>query len=599
MKRLLLLLTLTTLLLTGCKEAESMMGIIKLTYTNGDPITGTIIVNANGATITLNLTSLIPCIVQKVGELPAWMTVTPENRASDATVTITVSPNPKTEYREHVLTFLAGNGDKAVITIEQLGMGYHAVTFSGNGTGVTNVPATQAIAEGAKVTVPVTTPDRTGYTFGGWYKESSCTTAWDFGTDVVTAATTLYARWTVKTYTVTFDLAGGVGNSTTNPQTIQHGDKVPQPADPTHTGYKFDGWYADKEYTTTWDFNNPITSDTQIWAKWVAVLQVTVSQITGQSAFGTVSIVGQSGSTTATLPTNTSVTVSATPNTNYVFVKWVATNDKNAVSVSTSADYTFTLTATTTLYAVFAATTQTKEGVKLLYLKGGTFNMGQAGIAIPVHEVTLDGFYLSETAITNAQYCAFLNAQGIGSDGEMYIAGVGNQQIIESHYSGVKYNTSEWVPQPGYDNHPVIMVSWYGADEYCKWAGGRLPTEAEWEYACRAGTTTPWNTGDELLSTQANFGINVGHTVTVKSYASNAWGLYEMHGNVWEWCNDRYGGYTADAVSNPQGPDSDDRRVLRGGDWFYVASYCRSAYRDMHVPCSATGGIGFRMACSL
>jgi formylglycine-generating enzyme required for sulfatase activity len=126
----------------------------------------------------------------------------------------------------------------------------------------------------------------------------------------------------------------------------------------------------------------------------------------------------------------------------------------------------------------------------------------------------------------------------------------------------------------------------------------RLPTEAEWEYACRAGTTTEYNTGDVLLPTQANLFEDDegedGGTVPVTSYPPNAWGLYDMHGNVWEWCLDSYGDYSAGAVTDPfvtGGPD----RILRGGSWGYDSDYCRSAVRGSHDPGVTNRIIGFRV----
>ena len=146
----------------------------------------------------------------------------------------------------------------------------------------------------------------------------------------------------------------------------------------------------------------------------------------------------------------------------------------------------------------------------------------------------------------------------------------------------------------------MIHVSWNDADAYCRWLSEKyekpfhLPTEQEWECACRAGTTTPFNTGTNLTTDQANYNGNfsyksflkgkyIGRTTPVGTYKPNSWGLYDMHGNVWEWCDSCY---------NKDG----DYRVLRGGCWDNDAPNCRSAYRYRIPPGNRSGGIGFRLA---
>ncbi|MBQ9371187.1 MAG: SUMF1/EgtB/PvdO family nonheme iron enzyme [Thermoguttaceae bacterium] len=165
------------------------------------------------------------------------------------------------------------------------------------------------------------------------------------------------------------------------------------------------------------------------------------------------------------------------------------------------------------------------------------------------------------------------------------------------------------------DNLPVEQVSWNDCQEFIKKLNEqakstglvfRLPSEAHWEYACRAGTTTPFSFGSILNGDKANcdgnypYGTNtkgkyVEETTPVGSYSANAWGLKDMHGNVWEWCEDRYGDYPAGTVTDPTGPQNGSDRVSRGGGWYYDARYCRSANRDRRAPAVRNRILGFRL----
>jgi formylglycine-generating enzyme required for sulfatase activity/tRNA A-37 threonylcarbamoyl transferase component Bud32 len=218
-------------------------------------------------------------------------------------------------------------------------------------------------------------------------------------------------------------------------------------------------------------------------------------------------------------------------------------------------------------------------------IPGGTFSMGSPNNEAErsdnemQHEVTLDGFKMSKYEVTFAQYDAFCDATGRS-----------------------KPSDEGW----GRGKRPVINVSWQDAKAYADWVGARLPTEAEWEYACRTGTRSPFKTGNCLSSINANYDGNypyarcsggpyAARTKPAGTYRPNAWGLYDMHGNVWEWCEDWYGDYPTLAQTNPQGPSSGSFRVIRGGSWSDDAQRCRSAYRDCYTPGNHLNNIGFRL----
>jgi formylglycine-generating enzyme required for sulfatase activity len=166
-------------------------------------------------------------------------------------------------------------------------------------------------------------------------------------------------------------------------------------------------------------------------------------------------------------------------------------------------------------------------------------------------------------------------------------------------------------------NNPVEQVSWDDTQMFLQklntrvsGLNARLPTEVEWEYACRAGTNTPFSFGDNISPEQVNYDGNYPYangkkglcrhkTVPVKSLQANAWGLCEMHGNVWEWCQDWYGTYPAEPVTNPEGSQAGVGRVIRGGSFFFDGWYVRSAIRDRSSPDDRNYDLGFRLALGL
>lgn len=227
------------------------------------------------------------------------------------------------------------------------------------------------------------------------------------------------------------------------------------------------------------------------------------------------------------------------------------------------------------------------------------------------HTVTLSAFKLSKYEITNQQFALFLNTNNIKGNGKFSGGRFPEQVLIVAETRiGLTFNpTTGWVPVSGMENHPVVNVTWYGADEFARYAGGRLPTEAEWEYACRAGTTTPFFTGYCLTDTEASYDWKFPYgscsnlnttsptgTSQVGSFPANAWGLHDMHGNVWEWCGDWYDLYTTTAQTNPTGPALGSMKVTRGGSWYINSLYSRSAMRRSHFPDTFHITRGFRVA---
>jgi len=218
----------------------------------------------------------------------------------------------------------------------------------------------------------------------------------------------------------------------------------------------------------------------------------------------------------------------------------------------------------------------------MVRIQGGTFMMGSPKSEVgretneKRHSVTVSSFMMSRYEVTVEEYEEFCKSTG------------------KAMPDAPSFNAN-WQDK----KHPMVYVSWDDATAYCAWMSKttgntyRLPTEAEWEYACRAGSPTPFTTGDNLTTDQANYngeqpyngnkkGVYHGKTLPVGSLSANAYGLYDMHGNVWEW--------TASLYKNST------NRVLRGGSWNNFASNCRVAYRNYCTPGYHNSDIGFRLS---
>jgi uncharacterized protein (TIGR02996 family) len=214
-------------------------------------------------------------------------------------------------------------------------------------------------------------------------------------------------------------------------------------------------------------------------------------------------------------------------------------------------------------------------GMKFAWISAGIFLMGspkeekEREDSEALHKVTLTkGFYMGVHTVTQEQW----------------------QAVMGNNPSDFKNEI----------NLPVERVSWEDCQEFIKKLRDkdkkayRLPSEAEWEFACRAGTTTPFFFGETISTEQANYDTRQ-KTTPVGSFPANAWGLFDMHGNVWEWCQDWLGDYPHNAVVDPQGPDTGQYRVLRGGSQLNAAQECRSAFRSMNWPGSRSYNCGLRV----
>ena len=468
----------------------------------------------------------------------------------------------------------------------------YTVTFSANG-GTGTAPPAQTVNADDGITLPSGSGlARIGFVFVGWNTSAAGTgTTYAAGQSyTVSGNITLYAKWEdgATTYTVTFSANNGDGAAPGHQiVTVGSSITIPNGNALSRDGFTFGGWNTNASGTgTTYAVGDSytVTGDATLYAKWDGITYTVTFDSNGGS--GTVAPMLAQANSSITLPNG-----NALSRTYYTFGGWNA----NASGTGTNYDAgdSYTVSRDVTLYARWINYTGPVE-MDMVFVPGGSFEMGTASGGEsnerPVHTVTLTGFYMGKYEVTQLQYEAVMGTN-------------------PSYFTG--------------GNLPVERVTWYEAVAFCNalseregltkaytisgstvtpnWSanGYRLPTEAEWEYAAKGGNGSPGNytySGSNTIDDVAWYSSNSGSsTHAVGTKAPNELGIYDMSGNVYEWCWDWYGSYSSEAQTDPAGASSGSYRVYRGGSWFITAEYVRAAYRIDGDPSFWYYIVGFRV----
>jgi uncharacterized repeat protein (TIGR02543 family) len=468
------------------------------------------------------------------------------------------------------------------------------VTFDAGG----GEPAPEAVTvvDGETVGKLPEDPAKDGWTFAGWYLDLEGE-QFDPQT-AITGDITLRAKWIgaaeAGRFHVTFDGEGG-NPATYVRENVVDGGKIDPLPTVERTGYTFGGWWTEEDGAgTPFTTGTLVTSEITVHAKW------TVNTYTVTFKDGNGSVIQSGPWNYNATPAYTGATPAKTATAQYIYT-WDSANPWNPAIAEATADAVYT--ARFTQAANIPPT--------MIAVPGGAFTMGSPESEVdrnsnegPQHQVTVSSFYMGKHEVTQKEY---YDTMGSWPD------------TAPSDTLGLG------------DSYPMYNVTWYDAIEYCNrrsgdegltpaytvsgetvtWdksaSGYRLPTEAEWEYACRAGTTTTFSTGDTITTDQVNFdgtfqynmnpaGVNRGKTTEAGSFAPNDWGLYDMHGNVYEWCWDWYASsYDSGPLTDPDGAVSSNYRVRRGGSWINTGRYLRSAYRSYIYYSDRSNLVGFRL----
>jgi uncharacterized repeat protein (TIGR02543 family) len=564
----------------------------------------------------------------------------------ETTITLTVEPEAGYVLKEGTLKYndtlidglpytfaMPAANVRVSADFEALPPDTYTVTFEADGG--TPAPAVQTVAEGGTVMEPAAMT-KAGYNFGGWFKEAALTNSWVFATDTVTGDITLYAKWSTVTYTVTFEADGGTPVPTV--QTVVEGGTVTEPAAPVKAGYNFGGWFKEVALTSPWVFaTDTVTAAITLYAKWNIYSYTVTFNSNGEdtAASPASKIVVSPDTTVGTLPTPPS-------KTGYVFNGWNTAVDGTGSAFTDSTSVSGDLT----LYARWIPFKMVSVSGDLTF-PTGTDDSGTATVTnayeIGETEVTYELWHTVRSWAEANGYTFYDNPGREGSSGSSQntTPGANRQEPVTmvTWFDAVVWLNAltEWVnAKTGSNLTPVYYYqsayttvaknsnpssnfekeddSHSYASAYMKAGanGFRLPTSNEWELAARwrgsdtvnvvnnaTFTTAPWfTTGNSASGATANYnnapasaavawygGSSAGVTKTqaVKGKAANGLGLYDMSGNVFEWCND----YRYTAGSN---------RIIRGGSWSITAGFLRVGFVYYFYPDSRYFYYGFRPA---
>ncbi|MHC4538158.1 MAG: InlB B-repeat-containing protein [Planctomycetota bacterium] len=461
---------------------------------------------------------------------------------------------------------------------------YSLIVIAGDGS-ITKSPNKTSYNHGEAVTLEAV-PNK-GYSFSNWTGDLSGNT--NPTTLVMETAKSVTAGFALKTYSLTVTAADGSVTKNPDQANYNHGETVTLEAVP-NKGYSFLNWTGDLSGNT-----NPAT-----------LIMETAKSVTAGFALKTYSltITAGDGSVTKSPPQTSynrgeTVALEAVPNTGYSFTNWSGDLSGSTNPATLVIDADKSVTASFTLTAKVSDVITNSIGMKLVYVPAGSFMMGSSRSAeqlaeehsegqgrfedeFPQHPVRISkGFWMGQTEVTQSQYTSVMNAQ--------------------------PWSAKAYVREDA--NNPAVYVSWDDAVEFCRKLSQqegrmyRLPTEAEWEYACRAGTATRFGFGESDLPLGDYAWFNGNADKAGQDYAHpvgqkkpNPWGMYDMHGNVLEWCSDYYDEkyYSNSPSVDPYGPSSGISHSVRGGSWDNGPSYLRCSYRsDYPVSCGLL--VGFRV----